>query len=398
MHYCNENFPPALNQNEMDPLIKKIKVLFLLPSLKKESPVMGTLAIAKNISNHQYDITFACLDKISNNSLFIYEELKHHKINVRFLNMTGWFGLIKFNIAKNFLKEGMFDIIHSYGIRPDFLNCLLNKNAVSISTVREIINVGYRMRYGTVLSSVFSFFHLQALKRMDFIIAISKAIEKNLVRNKISEFKVENIPNCIDLLWKERHSKQNLPTNHNMDQNRINIGYIGSFIKIKRVDFILNAYAKIVKLYPELNMQLHLVGDGPLRNSLIEMINDLNIMDQTVLHGYIFDVASIMYKMDVVVLASVSEGIPRALMEAMSMGITCIGPDIDGVNELIQNNSTGYLFDPGSENDLFNKLESVVVRNKYLDPFIIQNHIENNFNAAKAAASWTNLYDKLVKK
>jgi glycosyltransferase involved in cell wall biosynthesis len=90
------------------------------------------------------------------------------------------------------------------------------------------------------------------------------------------------------------------------------------------------------------------------------------------------------------------EGIPRALMEAMSMGKTCLGPRIAGVDELIEDGRTGYLFDPGSDSDLFAKMEQVVIGGQYLDPAVVSKHIESQFSAEIGAARTAEVYTRIA--
>ena len=83
-------------------------------------------------------------------------------------------------------------------------------------------------------------------------------------------------------------------------------------------------------------------------------------------------------------------------MEAMSLGITCIGPNIGGVNELLKDGETGYFFDPNSYEDLVQKMEQVICGNAFLDPMIVKRHIEDHFDACKGAEKTRLLYDRMM--
>ena len=73
-----------------------------------------------------------------------------------------------------------------------------------------------------------------------------------------------------------------------------------------------------------------------------------------------------MEKMDLVVLTSDSEGTPRCLLEAMSLGKTCIAPDIPGMSELIRDGETGYLFPPGDVDGLATLIDDIIQFGRYL--------------------------------
>lgn len=373
----------------------KIKILYLVPSLRKTSPISGTLALIKYIDRDLCDLTVACLDSLPRGTSLVVDELKKINIKIKLLDLPGWFGLLnikKLKAALKFIKGERFDVIHSYGIRPDIINSVIKDNNISVSSVREILGDGYRLQYGPMIAAVFSFIHLRALRKIDYIIVIADAIKRHLVKNNLDTSKIYYIPNFIDLEWmgQEEH------LNYELDEKNINIGYFGYFIPLKRIDWIIMSVSDLFRKYLGIKITLHLVGEGQLFDKLKKMANDLGLSNNVRFHGYVKNVTPIMKKMDLVVMASESEGIPRVLMEAMSMGKTCIGPKIGGVDELIQDNVTGYLFDPNSYADLAKKMEDVIIKKRYLDPNQIKKYIKDNFAAENGAKKTLELYQYLL--
>jgi len=148
--------------------------------------------------------------------------------------------------------------------------------------------------------------------------------------------------------------------------------------------------------YPALQIILHLAGEGPFHNKIRRQVKSLKMNNSVVFYGYVTNIAEILKKIDLAVLVSQSEGIPRMLMEAMSLGITCIGPNIGGVNELIKDGETGYFFDSNSYEDLVQKMEHVLCRKAFLDPIAIKRHIEHHFDAYRGAERTRLLYDRMI--
>lgn len=377
---------------------KKIKVLFILPSLKKGGPVSGTIAIVKYIDRKCCDVVVSCLDKVSDRCMPVIRELERSNINIKPFDISGWPGLLRFKKVGRYVEKESFDIVHSYGIRPDIINFLVSKRNLSVSIVREMLHDLYHRRNGFLVSRTFGFMHLSVLKRMDNVITISRKIKDYLVeKEKMKPEKITVIKNCIDLSWmhnpEHQHSKNK--TERQLSGERINIGVVAHLVRIKRVDWIISAVSDVLKKNRDLKVKLHLIGDGPLRSKLQKMVEKLRMAERVKFHGHVYDVASIVKEMDLTALASKTEGMPRALMEAMSLGKTCIGPNIGGVSELIEDNVTGYLFNPDSYEDLLKKLEHVLLNRAFLDPDTIKRHIEENHNAEKAAARTQALYIKL---
>ena len=96
-------------------------------------------------------------------------------------------------------------------------------------------------------------------------------------------------------------------------------------------------------------VKLHIVGDGALKHELITAANRLNV-DLTLL-GKLDNtqVAKIMSSYSYFVICSHFEGMPKALLEAMSSGLLCIGTDVPGINEVIDNHKTGLLCNNNSQ-------------------------------------------------
>lgn len=77
--------------------------------------------------------------------------------------------------------------------------------------------------------------------------------------------------------------------------------------------------------------QVFVVGDGPEMEDLREHIGRLSLTDSVVMLGDRQDVRNLLREMDVFVLSSRTEGLPVALLEAMSCGLPCVATDVGGV-------------------------------------------------------------------
>jgi glycosyltransferase involved in cell wall biosynthesis len=89
--------------------------------------------------------------------------------------------------------------------------------------------------------------------------------------------------------------------------------------------------------------ELGLVGDGPLESELQALAVEVGIEERVNFLGLRSDVAKIMSKAHIFVLASNWEGFPRSILEAMRAGLPIIASDVGGVSEAIQHGETGYV-------------------------------------------------------
>jgi len=98
------------------------------------------------------------------------------------------------------------------------------------------------------------------------------------------------------------------------------------------------------------NVHFLLVGDGPLRSEVEMMLKSEGLWEQTTLTGLRRDVPRMLSAMDIFMLTSLWEGLPRTIPQAMAMGIPVIANRVGGIPEVIQEGVTGYLCQPGEIN------------------------------------------------
>ena len=106
------------------------------------------------------------------------------------------------------------------------------------------------------------------------------------------------------------------------------------------------------------NIKLVLVGDGPDRSLIEEKIIEYKLQNKVVLTGNVtgHEVLELINTADIFASASLMEGIPLVLMEAMALETPVIAPRIAGIPELIDNNINGLLYTPGKWDELAKKM------------------------------------------
>ncbi|MEJ6013886.1 glycosyltransferase [Corynebacterium sp. H127] len=101
-------------------------------------------------------------------------------------------------------------------------------------------------------------------------------------------------------------------------------------------DYLIKALAKIIKDYPE--SHLVLVGKGSCRPELEALATQLGVQDSVEFIDFLEGwnaVSGLMKSAHVFAMPSITEGLPRALLEAMSVGVACVGSDAGGIPELL---------------------------------------------------------------
>lgn len=188
---------------------------------------------------------------------------------------------------------------------------------------------------------------------IDRYIAVSKDLEcwlANVVR--IRQEKIRQIYNGVD---HERFSPDIvkplaiLPRHWRVVDGTLVVGTVGRLTPVKNQQSLLRGVARLRELAPGLFGQVRvlLIGDGSLRRTLAELVDELDLEDIVWLTGDRKDIPSMLLAMDLFVLPSLGEGISNTVLEAMASGLPVIATDVGGNGELVEDGFNGRLVPVG---------------------------------------------------
>lgn len=129
-----------------------------------------------------------------------------------------------------------------------------------------------------------------------------------------------------------------------VDPGRVLVGTIANFTRHKDYPTLLQAAAQVVS--KESRVDFVAVGQGPLENEIMALHRQLGLGERFRLLGYREDAVAVMCACDLFVLTSAFEGLPVALMEALSLGLPVVATAVGGVREAIRDGVEGLLVPP----------------------------------------------------
>jgi glycosyltransferase involved in cell wall biosynthesis len=138
-------------------------------------------------------------------------------------------------------------------------------------------------------------------------------------------------------------------------EDDVTIAMTGRLWEQKNPECFVRAAIEVLKNGRE-KVRFYLIGDGPLRDTLQQMIDVSGFSEKITILGWRDDVKALLQVMDVFVLPSRWEGLPLAILEAMSTGLPVIASNIPGNNDLVEDSVTGYLFEREQHQSLAAKL------------------------------------------
>lgn len=140
-----------------------------------------------------------------------------------------------------------------------------------------------------------------------------------------------------------------------------------------------------------------LAGEGAEREPLEDLARSLGVDDRVIFLGYRSDIAALLAVSDLVVLPSLFEGLPVALLEAMAAGRPVIASRIGGVDELVEDDRNGLLVEPGDPAGLAQAIRALLAdpeRARRLAEAASE-LVERRFSAAATSARIAEIYEEL---
>lgn len=312
-------------------------------------------------------------------------------IDIEQFNQPLWKSLCAIPKLRKYVKEHQVDVIHSCGYRANFIALMAQTGAKIVITQRchptEAVE-----KFPKFVQPFFNAFYLWMIKRMDAIVACSKSIQ-SILKNEYG-MEVECVQNGVNtdfFLPPIEEQKIMLRKELGLPLDKCLYLVLGSLCDRKNNSLIIDA---MKKLNPD-KVTVVIVGDGPEENMLKEKARGLC---NVILAGHTKTPIKYLQAADVLVSASLAEGLPNTVLEALSCGLPCILSDIDPHKELIDGTDAGVIFNRHSVDDLCRcfidsyqwdmKLKSQKARKIAIE----------NFGVRSLAEKYEHIYEKVLTK
>ncbi len=377
--------------------MKKIAILSLHLNYGGVEKAVATLA---NMLCDDYKVEIICTYKMGNKPVYKIDD----KVKIKYLIP---YGPNKKEIKQNFknfkifnlLKEGIKAIKVLYLRKKTMIDYIKNSNADVIISTR-VLFTNYLSKYGKeniIKIAQEHRHHLNdqkyiqnlndACKNIDYLLPVSKELTNFYTATLTGKVKCYYMPNSLD----------NIPE-IDSDYTK-NVVTVGRLSKEKGFDDLIDVFKKVVAKNP--NYKLDIIGDGPERNNLKDIIANLHLENNIILHGfqnkdYINDVLS---HSKAFIVTSYTESFGIALLEGMSYGLPGIIFDsASGSLELIKNNFSGYVIKNRSKDVMAKKIIKLLDNKKEIS-IMGKNAKETakKYSFEKIKERWLNFLEIILK-
>lgn len=351
--------------------------MVIIPSLGLGGVETIVKSLVSNLDKEKFYVelvTFKNIPKDSNNLLDV-------KVNIFKINNI-------YDLIYSFLKllsySRNFRIIHAHTFYPIIISRMIkifNRSIIIVCsehcTINKI-NFKYKILYN--LTNYFSDLDTNVSE-----ISADSFIKLGYLKNmKVVYNGIEKLPICNEtFIYDEVFNR--------FDKVFLTVGRL---VNEKNHLMLIKIFNKFLKNCNE-NIGLIIVGDGPLRQELHELVSNLELDEKIIFTGNQHNVSNFFRKCDYFILTSITEALPTVLLEAISCQKIIVSTNCGGIPEILGENYPHYILAQESsiDDDVF-KIKKVINLNSSEKNEIIEFYEKtfNRFSLKNFINSWEKIY------
>ena len=174
-------------------------------------------------------------------------------------------------------------------------------------------------------------------------IAVSADVMSSIVKHIHPVIPMHLVPNGVntDAFRRDMSTGAQVRRDLGIPADAVVVGTVAVFRKQKRLKEWLDVFNAVSGKIPGLKGII--VGDGPLKAEVVQYSKDLGLGEKVSFAGLESDVKPWLSAMDIFMTTSMFEGLPNAVLEAMSMECAVVATDAGGIKEVVQHETNGLL-------------------------------------------------------
>lgn len=285
-----------------------------------------------------------------------------------------------------------FDLIHVHFAIPTGISLTINNFFDSIPKILTVHGSDVN-KYPNLNKKYYRYIS-NSLKSYDKVICVSEDLKNKVINMDHS------INAGVNYLGVQVLKDKKLKKNSCLQYDSI---YVGNVIIEKGLRELLGAL-KILKERDSrfISHKLLVVGEGKYKFEMERTVNEYNLSENVIFIGSLKndEVYKKIAQSKILILPSYSEGLPTVLMEAGLVGTPVIATKVGGIPELIEDEYSGILIEPRSEESLVNALLKFYDNNKLVENLgeNLNKVVMKKFNQKESIENLHNIYNDIIKR
>jgi len=372
---------------------QKINICYFIGSLNIGGTERNMVKIAQKINKGRFNVTNIDFD----NGGPLEEELKKSDIPYVFGDFTydkhhDW--IRRYPRFIWFLIKNKIHILHSLGYPTIYYGIRAGRIASVPILITTIQDYDYWKTEKELKKDK------KVYKYAAKIIADGKgAMEFAIKQQGVNREKFEVIYDGVDPdELKPTKNASDLKKEFGIDANKKVVGIIARLDnKKKGQEYFIKAIPNVIKNHP--NVQFLIVGDGADKIYLQKLTNDLNLKEYAIFTGSRTDLGDIIRLMNILIISSIWESVPKILLEAMYLKKPIIATNVGDIPEILHNNKNGFLIEPKNPQAISQKINYCLENPQYCQKLgrnAYQTIVNKSLLLENSVKKLENLYQKLM--
>jgi glycosyltransferase involved in cell wall biosynthesis len=233
------------------------------------------------------------------------------------------------------LQSWPADVIHTHRQKENILGSLANRSCRNVPSVRTVHGAsevsaapGWRGVRHRILRYVDRWCGRVLQQK---VIAVTQALAVTM-RDEFPADRITVIENGVD--YDKVVGEKGVADFRIAEPDATHIGIAGRLVEVKRVDLFIETAARLQQEYPDRRWRFHIFGDGPMRQSLERLSEQLHTVDKMTFHGHRQDIGTCVAGLDALVICSDHEGMPMIALEAAVLRVPIVAHAVGGLLEV----------------------------------------------------------------
>jgi glycosyltransferase involved in cell wall biosynthesis/SAM-dependent methyltransferase len=299
---------------------------------------------------------------------------------------------------RTLLRERRITILQTHGARSNFYGRLAGRLAGTPVIISTVHNLLYDYPVGRLRKAVYLALDRVTVPLAHCILCVAGSHRLELIsRHHLPPAKAVAIPNSVDLgRFGQMESGGQVRKELGIPGDAPVIGVVGRLTHQKGHCFLLHALPMLARRYPALRCLV--VGDGELREELTGLAARLGVLDRCLFLGVRRDIPAVLSALDVLVVPSLSEGMPYVVLEGMASGKPVVATAVNGIPEVVEDRVTGRLVPRQDSGALAEAIGELIADPQSAEAMgrAARRRVEERFSSGQWIARMEALYDDLA--
>jgi len=345
------------------------------------------LNMSRTLNEASHSSVLGVFSNSANPNLQLHEAAAKEGIESHLISCTGQIDRTVLASIRELVSRTNADIVHAHGYKADIYTYLALRR-----TGTPLVSTCHTWYDNDLSVTLYGMADRFVLRNYAAVVGVSDEVKQRLLKAGVHKDKINLVRNGIDLrpFTNAPPSLQSgLPGNPAPI-----VGLIGRLAIEKGVDVFLQAAARILMELP--STKFVVVGEGPDREKLESLIDELKIRENVSMLGQRADMPSVYASLDIMVSASRREGLPMAILEGMASGLPIVATSVGEVPTVVLDGRTGVVLPPEDPALLASAIVTLLKNPAERERLGVaaRKLVEDEFSAQRMTADYLRVYEE----